>query len=426
MKFYGTIEKAEKQADGTMHVSGYASSEAVDGDGEVIKAAAIKAAIPEFMKWANVREMHQAKAAGTVLEMQTNDDGKTWVKTHIVDSEACKKIEHKVYKGFSVGGRVTERDETDPKTIKGISLSEISLVDRPSNPDAVFLVYKIEGGYTDNNINTVTKREFTQAERDSAASSGAAMPDGSFPIHNTNDLHNAVMAFGRAKDPEATKRHIKARAKSLGAEGMLPDSWKIDGKDNDKNAAEIVELKKKLEELLGKAGARHNAGDKQHLESLSDHIMKASDHHEKMGDNLQECHKCMKGLGIDGHDEYINDDGEEGSRQDGHKEGEKFYKMKSDLEKVTAEKDEVQKELDVTVTVAETLRKRVEELEALPAVPVGSAFIVRKTDAIDDPDKINDGGKKVVKRSEAETRRDALMKTWSNPIPVNPESRKQA
>ena len=127
MKFYGTIEKAEKQEDGTMHVSGYASSEALDGDGEIIKADAIRAAIPAFMKWANVREMHQAKAAGTVLEMETRDDGKTYVKTHIVDSEACKKIEHKVYKGFSVGGKVTERDEDDPKTIKGISLSEISL-----------------------------------------------------------------------------------------------------------------------------------------------------------------------------------------------------------------------------------------------------------------------------------------------------------
>lgn len=69
------------------------------------------------------------------------------------------------------------------------------------------------------------KREFTQAERDSAAASGAAMEDGSFPIHNKSDLANAIRAVGRAKDPAKAKAHIKARAASLGATDQLPDSW---------------------------------------------------------------------------------------------------------------------------------------------------------------------------------------------------------
>lgn len=145
MKIYGTIEKTEKQSDGTMIVMGYASSESVDCDGEIIKADAIRDAIPEYMKFANVREMHKAdKAAGTVLEMEVQADGRTWVKTHIVDAEACKKVEHKVYKGYSIGGRVTERDADDKKIIKGIRLSEISLVDRPANPDSVFTFAKVD------------------------------------------------------------------------------------------------------------------------------------------------------------------------------------------------------------------------------------------------------------------------------------------
>jgi hypothetical protein len=69
------------------------------------------------------------------------------------------------------------------------------------------------------------KREFTQAERDSAAESGAALPDGSFPIHNKSDLKNAIQAIGRAKDPAKAKAHIKARAKTLGATDVLPESW---------------------------------------------------------------------------------------------------------------------------------------------------------------------------------------------------------
>lgn len=150
MKIYGTISKSEKQADGTMIVMGYASSESKDVDGEIIKADAIKGAIPDYMKFANVREMHKAdKAAGTVLEMEVQEDGRTFVKTHIVDAEACKKVEHKVYKGFSIGGKVTSRDADDKTIIKGIRLSEISLVDRPANPDSIFTFAKVDDGEGD-------------------------------------------------------------------------------------------------------------------------------------------------------------------------------------------------------------------------------------------------------------------------------------
>ena len=144
MKIFGNFEKAEKQEDGTIIVSGIASSEALDNDGEVIKADAIAAAIPDYMKFANIREMHQPKAAGTAIEISVMDDGRTFLKAHIVDSEAVKKVENNVYKGFSIGGRVTERDATDPKIIKGLRLSEISLVDRPCNPEAVFTFSKVD------------------------------------------------------------------------------------------------------------------------------------------------------------------------------------------------------------------------------------------------------------------------------------------
>lgn len=71
----------------------------------------------------------------------------------------------------------------------------------------------------------LAKREFSQAERDKAASSGAAMPDGSYPIKSTADLKNAIQAIGRAKNPDAVKRHIKRRAKALGATDLIPEGW---------------------------------------------------------------------------------------------------------------------------------------------------------------------------------------------------------
>lgn len=144
-KVYADIAKTEELDDGTVKVWGYASSEAEDSDGETIKADAMKAALPDYMKWANVREMHQAKAAGTAIEAEVQDDGRTWFGAHIVDSEAVKKVKASVYKGFSIGGKVTARDNLNKSIITGIKLVEVSLVDRPANPEAVFTVVKADG-----------------------------------------------------------------------------------------------------------------------------------------------------------------------------------------------------------------------------------------------------------------------------------------
>ena len=142
---YAEITKVEPQDDGTLKVYGYASSGAVDSDGEVIQPEAIKAALPDYMKFGAVREMHQPMAAGTAIEATVEDDGKTFFGAHIVDPIAVKKVGAGVYKGFSVGGKVLSRDADNKKIITGIKLVEVSLVDRPANPEAVFTMYKAEG-----------------------------------------------------------------------------------------------------------------------------------------------------------------------------------------------------------------------------------------------------------------------------------------
>ena len=144
MKLYGEISKTEAQADGTLKVEGFASSESVDSDGEIVTAEAMKAALPDYMKFGAVREMHQSKAAGTAIEAAVQDDGRTYFKAHIVDSEAVKKVNTGVYKGFSIGGKVTSRDELNKSTVTGLKLVEISLVDRPANQEAVFSLAKFE------------------------------------------------------------------------------------------------------------------------------------------------------------------------------------------------------------------------------------------------------------------------------------------
>jgi hypothetical protein len=70
------------------------------------------------------------------------------------------------------------------------------------------------------------KREFSQEQRRRMAESGAAMPDGSYPIATRADLENAIQAYGRASNKPATKEHIIRRARALGLERLLPEEWK--------------------------------------------------------------------------------------------------------------------------------------------------------------------------------------------------------
>jgi hypothetical protein len=62
-------------------------------------------------------------------------------------------------------------------------------------------------------------------QRRKLAERGEALPDGSFPIRNKEDLRDAVQSYGRAKDKEEAKRWIKRRARELDAEKELPDDW---------------------------------------------------------------------------------------------------------------------------------------------------------------------------------------------------------
>lgn len=80
--------------------------------------------------------------------------------------------------------------------------------------------------YFNRRLQLIAKRDFTAKQRSKDAKAGKAMPDGSYPIENVDDLKNAIQAYGRASDPEAVKAHIISRAKALKATKELPDDWK--------------------------------------------------------------------------------------------------------------------------------------------------------------------------------------------------------
>ena len=72
------------------------------------------------------------------------------------------------------------------------------------------------------------KKSYSAEDRQKLADQGEAMEDGSFPIADEEDLHNAIQSVGRAKDSGKAMAHIKKRARALGCTDQLPDHWKID------------------------------------------------------------------------------------------------------------------------------------------------------------------------------------------------------
>jgi DNA-binding ferritin-like protein len=68
--------------------------------------------------------------------------------------------------------------------------------------------------------------KFTKEEREELAKEGKAMPDGSYPIRNEEDLKNAVSTYGLGKSAKKDIRaHIIKRAKELNKEDLIPENW---------------------------------------------------------------------------------------------------------------------------------------------------------------------------------------------------------
>jgi hypothetical protein len=143
---YVPLTKAEKQADGTMLVSGPATSSALDRDLQVCDPSWLDTAMPKwFGESGNIREMHTAIAAGKALSYEKRDGGQHWVEALVVDPSSVAKVEHGVLTGFSIGikgARVVKSDVAPNGSIIDGSIIEVSLVDRPANPECLLEIAK--------------------------------------------------------------------------------------------------------------------------------------------------------------------------------------------------------------------------------------------------------------------------------------------
>lgn len=253
----------EYTPDGDLVVWGKATDGSLDSDNQIVDPVWSGKALQDWLSTGgNVRVQHSPHLypAGKGVEVELGEDGAHWVKALVVEPTAKTLVEKGVLTAYSVGIARPQivRDMQAPggKIIGGM-IAELSLVDRPANKNCGFQLMKSEDGHaefvgkmfgenpTEQNpanegvasvptrtftpqdlANFIGKRDFSQAQREQAASTGAAMPDGSFPIKNGGDLTNAIRLAGNAKDPAAAKSHIKRRAAALGMSDQIPDTWK--------------------------------------------------------------------------------------------------------------------------------------------------------------------------------------------------------
>ena len=239
-------------------VTGVATAETPDRAGEIFDYSSSK---PYFEQWSAdalaasggksfgaVRAMHAPIAAGKLTDIAFDDDAKRiTVAAKIVDDDEWRKVQEGVYTGFSQGGRYVKRwPDPDTGLVRYTAEPhEISLVDLPCVPDATFDVVKDgvaekrafaprpadDPADSEDSDDTVLdaeneKHEFSTTEREKDAEAGVAMPDGSYPIRNAQDVETAVRDFHRSGEKPDVKAHIIARAKAIGAESALPDDWK--------------------------------------------------------------------------------------------------------------------------------------------------------------------------------------------------------
>jgi len=231
---YAAIVKQEKQEDGSLLVYGKATDDSLDIDQQICDDTWLSSAMPEWFKsGGNIREQHSSIAAGVAKEYEAKPDGH-YITALIVDPVSVKKVESKVLKGFSIGIKsprvVRDQKAANGRIIDG-QIVEVSLVDRPANPNAKLMLAKSVEGETSlvkvEEYTEIVKREVSDKEREQLADQGMALPDGSYPIKTVADLKNAIQAFGRAKDPAKVKQHIITRARALGAIDQLPEGWNV-------------------------------------------------------------------------------------------------------------------------------------------------------------------------------------------------------
>lgn len=194
--FFG-IEKADRNADGTMTVYGKATDDSIDIDQQICDGDWLDRAMPHWFKsGGNIREQHSNIAAGVATDYEAKSDGH-YISALVVDPVSVKKVEAGVLKGFSIGiknPRVTrDKSAANGRIVDG-QIVEVSLVDRPANPNCQLVLAKSASG-----DDTVVQVEDLIEKEDKKQDYEGMLEGGERSEPADKDLYNRVKAEAKEK-----------------------------------------------------------------------------------------------------------------------------------------------------------------------------------------------------------------------------------
>ena len=246
----------------------------------------------------------------------------------MVDPLAVQKVRLGVYKGFSIGGKVLERDPADRRVITKLKLNEISLVDRPCNPEAVIDMWK--------------------AERTTAPDA----PTNAEVIAKAIELAEAAGKRGRHTDFV-----VKAR-QALTQPRQVPLS---------EPPAQSLEV-----EAMVKQGARNSRADLAHIQAAHDHLAALG----------AQCGGCG-----DEDDEFDDEDDDEPAMDGGFGDDADVSEGAADESsglKTAAAGLAGQRQIDALRRTVARLEKRLEDIAREPAPPKAFAGLARAVTKAED------------------------------------------
>lgn len=256
------IVKADKRDDGTLMVYGKATDDSLDIDQQICDPTWLDRAMPEWFKsGGNIREQHSSIAAGVAKEYEKKADGH-YIHALVVDPISVKKVDNGVLKGFSIGIKsprvVRDQKAANGRIIDG-QIVEVSLVDRPANPNCQLVLAKsVEGESGMWKTEELIEKEETNYEGINAGGEGSEPADKELYARVKSDAKKKFDVYPSAVANAWVTREYKKRGgtykkteKSAEASNLALELLQISDNAEKrallmKNAQELIELSKSI------------------------------------------------------------------------------------------------------------------------------------------------------------------------------------
>jgi len=152
------IMTRKSSQDGALEIEGYASTDALDRDGERVDISSMD--ISEFLDNPVLLYQHDtSKPIGRVVQLEKvpdpedGDKQRLWVKAVIssetsLGQEVINLIKAGILRAFSIGGKAAQKvRQAGAIVLRGLKLFELSIVSVPANPEALFRTSKDLGPF---------------------------------------------------------------------------------------------------------------------------------------------------------------------------------------------------------------------------------------------------------------------------------------